>query len=99
MTYRKKQDWIALFEQHHKSGLSAAEFCRRQGVCDRYFSKRKRELDWSPVLKKSAPFVKLTTAQPQTSHAELTLKAGQLELSLNTSVSPQWLAQLMKAFA
>lgn len=44
MTRRTQADWHELIEQQKESGLSAAEFCRRNSVNAKYFSLRKQKL-------------------------------------------------------
>ena len=44
MKKRNATEWLKLFEEHRVSGLSAAEFCRRNGLNPKYFSLRRREL-------------------------------------------------------
>ena len=44
MTRRTKHEWCGLIEQQKASGLSAAEFCRRNSINDKYFSTLKQKL-------------------------------------------------------
>jgi hypothetical protein len=44
MTRRSKAEWLTLIEEHQNSGLSAAEFCRRNQLDPKCFSLRRREL-------------------------------------------------------
>lgn len=44
MTRRTKNEWCELIEQQKVSGLSAAEFCRRNSINDKYFSAQKQKL-------------------------------------------------------
>ena len=44
MTRRTQAQWCELIEQQRTSGLSAAEFCRRNSVNAKYFSLRKQKL-------------------------------------------------------
>ena len=45
MVKRSIKQWRELFKQHDESGLTAAQFCRNNGLCPRYFSKRKKDLN------------------------------------------------------
>ena len=57
MTRRTKNEWCELIEQQKASGLSAAEFCRRNSINDKYFSTQKQK------RKKSAgSFVRVATS-------------------------------------
>ena len=56
MTRRSKAEWLGLIEAHQHSGLSAAEFCRRNQLDPKYFSLRRRELSKSkPAFIEVAP--------------------------------------------
>ena len=55
MSRRTKAQWRELILQQQSSGLSAAEFCRRESVNPKYFSVRKKQL--SDV---SSSFVEVT---------------------------------------
>jgi hypothetical protein len=50
MIVRSIEQWQALSKQHDESGLKASEFCRKNKLCPRYFSKRKRDLGWKMTL-------------------------------------------------
>ena len=41
MSQRSKAQWVELITQQQSSGLSAAEFCRRESINPKYFSMRK----------------------------------------------------------
>lgn len=43
MKRRTQEEWRALFQAQTESGLTAAAFCREQGVCPKYFSLRRRQ--------------------------------------------------------
>ena len=43
MARRSKAEWLRLIEEHKTSGLSAAEFCRRNKLDAKYFGLRRRE--------------------------------------------------------
>ncbi len=44
MSRRSKAQWRELISQQQSSGLSAAEFCRRESINPKYFSTRKVQL-------------------------------------------------------
>lgn len=44
MSRRSKAQWRELISQQQSSGLSAAEFCRRESINPKYFSTRKGQL-------------------------------------------------------
>ncbi len=38
MVKRSAAEWRGLFEAQARSGLTASEFCKEQGLCPKYFS-------------------------------------------------------------
>ncbi len=48
MIRRSKTEWLNLIDEHASSGLSAAEFCRRNKLNPKYFRLRRRELAQTP---------------------------------------------------
>ena len=48
MRRRTKSDWEAVFQAQAKSGMTAATFCREQGINAKYFSLRRRQLSAAP---------------------------------------------------
>jgi hypothetical protein len=99
MVKRSIKQWRELFKQHDESGLTAAQFCRNNGLCPRYFSKRKKDLAWPATVKVKSKLVKLIPPKPNTALPTLTLQLGNVKLNVNGELSPQWLAQVMKAVA
>ena len=83
MIRRSKTEWLNLIDEHAASGLSAAEFCRRNDLNPKYFSFRRRELS------QTAPaFIELTPkAAPQNKVVvrvtEITVSLADLELTLS----------------
>lgn len=91
--YRNRQAWLDLFSRWESSGLRAVDFCRREGVCSKYFSVRQRQLGWRqgrPVIPVSAgsAFVPLRVETPalQPPPAALILRRGDCELHLPASL-------------
>ena len=60
---RSKQQWLELIQEQKNSGLSIAEFCRREGLQDKYFYKRKSDLEKTSQPKASSPFIQLESNQ------------------------------------
>ena len=44
MIKRTPEQWRALFQAQSDSGLSAKAFCKANKLCNKYFSKRRKEL-------------------------------------------------------
>lgn len=97
MIRRAKADWLLLFKQHQESGLSASAFCRENNLCTRYFSKRKKELFNPSEKPKTTRFIKAKLKPKDTPDAVITLQHHQTHLRLPASISPSWLAELIKA--
>ena len=103
MVTRTTNEWLDLFKQQTESGLLASEFCRKNNLCSRYFSKRKRDLlsnyHSKPIKKKKVKaFVKVQ--RPAASTADvIQLEYHHAIMRLPASVAPDWLANLLKALA
>lgn len=99
MKRRTPAEWRALFEAQASSGVKAAAFCRERGVDPKYFSLRRRQLlgELPPSAARSACPAFVPVAIPR-SQAALEVQIGAtLQLRLPTSVSPQWLAEVLCA--
>ena len=101
MKRRSQEVWHALFQEQATSGLTAAAFCHQQGVCPKYFSLRRRQLLGESVRKAARTVVSafIPVALPGSGEAAtLELRLGPtLQLRVPTSVSPQWLANVLRA--
>lgn len=99
MKRRTREEWQALFVEQTVSGLSAQQFCEQRGMCSKYFSLRKQQLQ-SPVQKTPA-FVRVqksvSVVVPE-AIATVILRHGRSELELR-AVSPEWLSRLLVALA
>lgn len=100
MVIRSKAQWLELFKKHEASGLNAAQFCRDENLCQRYFSKRKIQLGWSKnkatkkVKKKpAADFIQVSVAKTEVS---CSLECGHLKLKFNQLPQANWLCELIK---
>jgi len=96
MTRRTKEQWLSLFELHEQSGLSAAAFCRQHALNPKYFGLRRKQLQTAESSHNSVPFVRVASSNPLDARPTLMLRGGFGELSLPGSVSPEWLASLLK---
>ena len=88
MVKRSKSDWLSLISEFESSGESAAAFCRSKGLCAKYFSLRRRQLKGTV----SNPFIPVVPPPSQ----GIELRINSVNLSLPVSISPDWLAQLIK---
>ncbi len=99
MINRTKEQWLALFQQHAESGLSAVQFCKERGLSDKHFSLRKKQL--LAVTEGSNAFVRVQrSAEPSPPNHSMTasmmLRCGQSTLYFNAAPDIEWLVKLMK---
>lgn len=102
MIVRSEEQWLDLFNKHEAGGLSAAQFCRDEKLCTRYFSKRKQQLAWSAKkhikrVKKKQPindFIKLSVSN---SNHSFSLDFKDIKLIWNELPPSQWLSDFIKA--
>ena len=99
MVIRTTEQWQTLFKQQKDSGISAAQFCRENNLCPKYFAKRKKDLNWPTDKSVKPKLVKLRKPKQNVGLQAVTLQCGELKLHINDSVSPLWLAQVIKALA
>lgn len=102
MNKRSTADWRSLFEQHSNSGLSAAAFCREQGLCAKYFSLRRKQLRGSalsavPIKPKTQsdarPFIPVSV-RPETLSV-IVVRLGGLTVNLPGNVEARWLSDFV----
>ena len=99
MAKRTEEQWRTLFQQHDESGLTAAQFCRDNKLCPKYFSLRRKQLagDKVGVSPLQQPFV--PARLPTKDKGLITLKYQSCQLQVPLSVNEKWLAGLLKALA
>lgn len=95
-TRRSQVAWKALIEQQEQSGLSAAAFCREQGVLAKSFYR------WRSRLQEDtdSAFVRVV---PQTGiqhslTSRILLEHGSSRVMLE-ACDPHWIAELLKALS
>lgn len=86
--------WQALIEEQAASGKTAMAFCAERGIDNKYFSTRKKQLAMQPS---ESRFVAVTKSSLE--NQSIQLYVGSAQLRIPTSVSPQWLADVIKAMA
>lgn len=89
-----QEQWRTLIKEQAASGQTARAFCAERDINNNYFSTRKKQLSDSP---KASRFVAIT-AKP-TEGQSIQLFAGAVQLRIPTSISAQWLADVIKALA
>jgi len=96
MVRRSKAQWLALFESQVQSGLSSAQFCRRNKLCPKYFSKRKQDLNYTP--KPASAFSRVIAQhQPKATQPVLTLIHGHSKLVFSPQPSAEFISRLLTA--
>ena len=95
MAQRSQADWRTLIEAQASSGMTAAAFCRKHGINQKYFSFRRRQLGARPVsVSKFVPVV----MSGASSAAVFRLRVGSdMALELPQRVDAAWLAELLRA--
>jgi hypothetical protein len=100
MTRRTKDDWKALIQQQADSQLSVAEFCQQHNLGQTYFYKRKSDLKRLSKASPKEAFIKVSKPNIKSSqNLAIRMQYQQSRISVPVSVSPLWLAELIKALA
>ena len=94
--YRSKAQWQALIDEFEQSGLSRKAFCEVRGLNSDYFSQRRRQLQQET---ESTGFARVATESSPASAAAMQVRVGDAQLVLPMSVSPRWVAELVKALS
>ena len=94
MTRLTQDQWRALIDEHAASGQTAMAFCAERGIDNKYFSTRKSQLSKPST---TSGFVAVTTKPAD--NQSIQLIAGTIQLRIPTSVSAQWLADVIKVLA
>lgn len=92
--HRTREQWRQLIAEFEQSNLSQKDFCEPRGINPAYFSQRRSEL--KREAEDNDTGFALAVPQSATSQQTLQLRIGQTELVLPLSVSPRWVAQLVK---
>ena len=96
MTRRTKLEWEALIRAQAESGMTAAVFCREQGINARYFSLRRRQLSAASEQRASS-FVPVSVGSFHHGEKITVRYQGSAAVELPVGVEPRWLAQLLQA--
>ena len=98
MVNRSDSEWRRLVAEQVASGLSAAAFCRKQGLCPKHFSLRRKQLGAVPKaaeskVKQSA----FSAAKVPAALPVMEVHWQEAKLRLPVGVSALWVASLLKA--
>jgi hypothetical protein len=104
MKRHSNEQWRELFAQHDTSGVSAAEFCKQNNLCPKYFSLRRKqlikknsEIETGFVRAQVKQETKRKTSGSMTTSLTIHCNAGQLVFG--ALPQPGWLAQLLRDLA
>lgn len=100
---RSKQEWMSLFEQQQKSGMTIRAFCQKHELNYQTFMARRSDLkrNWASHNAKagishSTQLVKLERRKKQSQNT-VTLKHGNSELHIHNGHDVAYLVSLIKA--
>jgi hypothetical protein len=100
---RSREEWLAIFQRQAESGLSAAQFCKQNGLCNKHFCIRKKQLLKDKATEK--PFVQVVTKNvpalppkaPIATQQFMVCRIGSVEFQFYEWPELNWLTQLLKA--
>ena len=96
---RTKEQWQALIQAQAASGLSATEFCKQQGLNDKYFSLRKQQLRQPVSDAAFVPIIKSFSKDGAVDSSEFILNHGHCAIEFKRAPSAAWLAELIQALS
>jgi hypothetical protein len=95
---RSKTEWLHIFNEQRKSGLTIKAFCARHSIHLQTF--RARKSDWQPrTAKPSRALVKVEIPKVMKASATITCQFNGVEWACNDAVNPQWFADMVRALA
>lgn len=92
--YRTLEDWRAIIEQQEACGESVVAFCQQQGISPKYFWNRRRAVRGA---ERCDNFVAVAPPKRSDDNAQVTVNWRDAQVSLPASLSPAWLAELLRA--
>ena len=100
MTLKTITDWQSFIKQQKQSPLTITEFCEQHKISVSCFYKHKAGLKRSE--EKDPSFIKVKPPKANLSsptHHAIKVQHGKTRLHLPSQLSPQWLAEFIKALA
>ncbi len=96
------ESWQQLILQQENSGLGVSAFCAQQGLSTKTFYRRRKALRLD-LAQAPRSFIKIESTPvslpPVTPAQSITLRYGEITLSLPVSTDHSWIADLMKALS
>lgn len=97
MAQRKTaSQWLALFDEQKRSGLSVAKFCKTRELSEAYFYLKRKKLQSQDSQLSTFVAARPAIPSPDT---PVTLQFGQCQLQMDANTNSQWLADLMKSLS
>lgn len=90
---RSHEEWQQLLVEQAASHQTIRQFCHDKGIGRSTFSTWKRRLLGTPPVHPSRAFIPITVTPTIT--ADITLTMGSAIMTLPTTVSPIWVAELL----
>ena len=107
---RTPQEWKYIVQDFYRSGLSSSEFCKLHDINIKTFSNNRRKFSELIEPPTEAPFIEVS--KPDTEERtepklhrksgalpSLCLETGDCRLHIPTSVTPAWIAELLREVA
>lgn len=94
MKRRTQDEWRKLIAQQKESGLSATQFCKEQGINDKYFSTIKYKLKEKNNSQHSFQALGILGGSQS-----ISLRTKGVDIQIPLSVDAHWLAALAKQLA
>ncbi len=98
MAQRSRQQWQLLIEEFENSQFTQAAFCKLHNLNPKYFSLKRSKLKLEKVNSQAA-FSPVVVAPSAAMSAPIELSVGSVVIKLAPSISPDYLAQLIRSLA
>ena len=99
MNKRTAEQWQALFVAQQASGLNQAQFCKREGLCPKHFSLRRKQLLGADAIAATSSTAFIQAQPPSTTHqSQVSLYYQGIELRL-PQADAQFIASVVKQLA
>lgn len=103
---RTQQEWQHIVQEFYNGGLSSSEFCRLNNINAKTFANIRHKFRNSVERSKETPFIEVTKTtvverpnpmlRSSTTQPSLRLEVGDGLLHIPLSVTPAWIADLLR---
>lgn len=98
MAQRSRQQWQSLIDDFENSRLTQTAFCKSHNLNPKYFSLKRSKLKLEKANNQTV-FFPVVVASSTTANAPIELSVGSVMIKLAPSISPDYLAQLIRSLA